>query len=266
MKVTQRHDQTISSVTKHKEKIVDVLTWCLHWGQSTLPQLARSAKISEKNAYRFLADLESKKLIQVCKNTHTHSIRLYRVTQKGIAYLKEWHIETDKPCSKAKVQNNTRIIHDLEAQNLAQDFIMQHGCDEIIAARNITIPMRVRCDFLARSRAGFWASVEWDRTPKSTAEFFERLTSAYEEIENGMYQAVFVYSTSTDVIARYRRLFETEPWPIYRKNDKRNLIKLESTLYPDTNIKRLFNFVVFKGGIENPGTEKTLKIGKKKEQ
>lgn len=247
MIIRRRNKDLKVSRAQREEKVLIVLEWLCEFRASNAPILARRLGVTLSNCHKLLADMQAGGLVLPFENIHTRGLRLFALGRVGIQRLEAWGQDSSSAVVKThNLSRRTTIMHDLCVQRLGLDLMEQYQCSELLWDLNIKTDSRMRPDLLLVKPDGNQAALEFDRTPKDQAHFFERLSANYESIIAGHYHAAIVATDSEATLERYQALFESSEWPIIRKNDSGALVRLTSTITPHPNIKARIHWLAAK--------------------
>ncbi|RZA13268.1 MAG: hypothetical protein EOP10_30040 [Proteobacteria bacterium] len=220
------------------EKVLIVLDWLCEFRMSNAEILSSRLEISITNAFKLLADMQSSRMILAFENVHTRGMRLFGLAEGGVRHLSAWGRDTQKAVVKASnLARSTTVIHDLCVQRITLHLAEKFKCVEVIWDLNIKTTRSLRPDAILVTADQYVAALEFDRTAKNLPQFFERLVNSYEAIRDNEFNALFIAVESSAVMKRYQALFDQEEWPVYRKNEKGNLVELSTKLTPERRFK-----------------------------
>lgn len=229
-----------------EEKTRLVLDWLLEFRFSSIDLLAKRIGSNAVNANRFFNALLSDGVIQSFKNVHTKNERYVMLTSAGLAYLEVQGRDISKATTRVQhLGRYSHIIHDMAVQYAVLNRLYQF--EEVIWDRHIDLPEhQEKPDVIMRSPRGYWVALEYERWRKDTKRIYISFMNHSAALEAKLYAGVFyLFDRAADHL-HYKKLFDAEEWPRYKRERKSGRIKhLDSTFKPDDvkNLRKCFVFL-----------------------
>lgn len=228
-----------------EEKLELVLDWLLEFRFSSIGILAKRIGSNAINSNRFFNSLLNDGLIQSFKNVHTKNERYVMLTAAGVSYLEAWGRDTSHATTRIQTLGKyTQIIHDVAVQQAVLARI--DDSEEVIWDRHIFLNGHDdRPDALLKNKKGYWVALEYERWRKDSKRIYMTFFSHAKALTEKHYSGVFYLFDSIRDRDYYKKLFDQESWPRYRRDKKSSRItQISATFEPDEikNLRKCFIF------------------------
>jgi len=227
------------------EKTRLVLDWLLEFRFSSIAILADRLGSNAINSNRFFNSLIKGGIIQSFSNVHTKHDRYVMLTTSGLSYLEALGRDISRATTRVQhLGKYSQIVHDIAVQTAVLKRIHQY--DEVIWERHVILPeSQEKPDVLLKSPKGYWVALEYERWRKDTKRIFLSFMNHATAISGKHYSGVFFVFDSQVDFAHYKKLFETEKWPRYKREPKSGRIKALDTYFKPDDVSNLRKCFVF---------------------
>jgi len=229
-----------------EEKIRLVLDWLLEFRFSSIPVLAERLGQTAVNANRFFNGMLEDGLIQKFSNVHTKHYKYVMLTSAGVSYLEaEGRDVSSAIVRTAQIGRYSRIIHDLSVQACLVKHLDEYS--EIIYERNLQYDTADRPDAVAVSKKhGYKVAIEFERWRKDKKRIYQVLMTHAGNLIKKRYSGVFYYFEHKADMEHYKKLFDEESWPVYKRQAKTGkVVQTGQADFKPGDVKNLRQVFVF---------------------
>ena len=230
-----------------QEKRLIVLSWLLEFQFSSPRILARLLAQPQTSTSRFFAKLLEQRFIRTFDNVHTNRERLFMLDRNGVESLMVREIDTSKACINPHVlSRSSSILHDQDVQLCIIHQLDQYT--EVVCGKNRPqIDADAHPNALVKSTKGHWIALVYERYRKSSSRINHLFYRYAQGIAQGHYHGICWYFYSHKDMLFYKKIFDSDRWPVVSKNPKTGKLIPTDKDYMPAEIQHLrsrFSFAV----------------------
>lgn len=227
-----------------QEKLEIIYAWLREFKFSSAEVLSEVLESRPESCARFFRELRSEGWLKSFRNEHTGAAPYLCLSSKALAWAETWGYPREGAMTKTdNLCRTSQVLHDLLVQRAVLREIATKRYTSVIYEPTLA---ESRPDaILTRAEGLLKIAIELERWQKNEAGMYTSFYAHAKAIVDRVYAGtIFYFRNQTDAEA-YKRRFEQEEWPIF-KRIKGRITKTDAKFRPSDidGLQRCFAFSV----------------------